>query len=117
MKSRLAAILPPLAVLTVAIGTWYLASNVLISEDRRFLLPSPDAVVRVAFLDPANLNELLAGLALSAQVAMVGLGFAIVLGLALAILMSQAPWLERSLFPYAVVLQTIPILALVPLFG
>ncbi|WP_020523799.1 ABC transporter permease [Catelliglobosispora koreensis] len=117
MKSRLAAILPPLAVLTAAIGIWYLASNVLISEDRRFLLPSPDAVVQIAFLDPANLSELLAGLALSAQVAMVGLGLAIVIGLALAILMSQARWLERSLFPYAVVLQTIPILALVPLFG
>ena len=31
--------------------------------------------------------------------------------------MSQAKWVERSLFPYAVVLQTIPILALVPLIG
>ena len=31
--------------------------------------------------------------------------------------MSQARWLERSLYPYAVILQTVPILALVPLFG
>ena len=31
--------------------------------------------------------------------------------------MSQARWIERSLFPYAVVLQCIPILALVPLIG
>jgi NitT/TauT family transport system permease protein len=31
--------------------------------------------------------------------------------------MSQTRWLERSLYPYAVVLQTIPILALVPLIG
>jgi NitT/TauT family transport system permease protein len=31
--------------------------------------------------------------------------------------MGQAGWLERSLYPYAVVLQTIPILAMVPLFG
>lgn len=34
-----------------------------------------------------------------------------------AIAMSQAVWIERSLYPYAVILQTIPILALVPLFG
>jgi NitT/TauT family transport system permease protein len=33
------------------------------------------------------------------------------------VLMSQAGWIERSLYPYAVVLQTIPVLALVPLFG
>ena len=31
--------------------------------------------------------------------------------------MSQARWIERSLFPYAVILQCIPILALVPLIG
>ena len=31
--------------------------------------------------------------------------------------MSQARWVERSLFPYAVILQCIPILALVPLIG
>ena len=48
---------------------------------------------------------------------MVGLAIAIVLGMLFAIVMSQAKWLERSLFPYAVILQTIPILALVPLIG
>ena len=31
--------------------------------------------------------------------------------------MSQARWVERSLFPWAVVLQTVPILAIVPLIG
>ena len=31
--------------------------------------------------------------------------------------MSQARWVERSLYPYAVVLQSIPILALVPVIG
>ena len=48
---------------------------------------------------------------------MVGLAIAIVLGMLFAMLMSQAKWIERSLYPYAVVLQTIPILALVPLIG
>ena len=31
--------------------------------------------------------------------------------------MSQARWIERAVYPYAVLLQTVPILALVPLFG
>lgn len=115
--SRWMAILGPLAVLVLLIAVWYLISYVVIDEERRFLLPPPDAVLRVAFLDPLNLQELLQGLALSAQVAMMGLILAVVIGLAIAILMSQARWLERSLYPYAVALQTIPILALVPLFG
>ncbi|MBV9595032.1 MAG: ABC transporter permease subunit, partial [Actinobacteria bacterium] len=42
---------------------------------------------------------------------------AVVLGTFAAVLMSQARWIERSLFPYAVIIQTIPILALVPLIG
>jgi len=73
--------------------------------------------VRIAFLDQANLNELLAGLALSARVALTGLALAAAIGLGWAIAMSQAQWLEHSLYPYAVLLQTVPILALVPLFG
>ena len=39
------------------------------------------------------------------------------LAVLVAIAMSQASWVERSVFPYAVVLQTLPILALVPLIG
>jgi NitT/TauT family transport system permease protein len=109
--------LPPIVVLAAFIGVWYLASTTLVAEGLRFLLPTPDAVVRTAFLDPSNLEELLSGLALSARVAMTGLALAVVIGLSWAIVMSQARWLERSLYPYAVLLQTIPILALVPLFG
>ena len=29
--------------------------------------------------------------------------------------MSQAKWIERSFYPWAIVLQTVPILAIVPL--
>jgi NitT/TauT family transport system permease protein len=108
---------PPLVVLLVMIGLWYAISYLLLDPQRRFLLPPPHAVVQVGFLDPYNLQELLAALWLSARVAMVGLAIAIVIGMTLAIAMSQARWVERSLYPYAVILQTIPILALVPLFG
>jgi NitT/TauT family transport system permease protein len=108
---------PPLVVLLVMLALWYAVSYLLLSPERRFLLPPPHAVVQIGFMDPLNLRELFAALLLSAEVAMAGLGIAIVLGMSLAIAMSQARWVERSLFPYAVILQTIPILALVPLFG
>ena len=57
------------------------------------------------------------GLLLSASIAMLGLLIAAVLGMAVGIAMSQARWVERSLYPYAVVLQCIPTLALVPVIG
>jgi NitT/TauT family transport system permease protein len=108
---------PPFVVLLVTIGLWYAISYLLLSPERRFLLPPPHAVVQIGFLDPLNLQELIAALLLSARVAIEGLAIAIVIGMSLGIVMNQARWVERSLYPYAVILQTIPILALVPLFG
>jgi len=109
--------LPPLAVLAVVLGIWYAVSYLLLSPDRRFLVPPPHAVVQVGFLTRDNLVELLGGLWLTTRVALVGLAIAVAIGMSLAILMRQARWIERSAYPYAVILQTIPILALVPLFG
>jgi NitT/TauT family transport system permease protein len=99
------------------VGLWLLVTYVVLGRDRRFLLPPPQDVVRVGLLRSANLTEVLRGLWSTTQVAVVGLAVAIVLGLLFAILMSQARWVERSFYPYAVALQTIPILALVPLLG
>ena len=117
LRRALSFVGPPLVVLLIVLGLWYAGSYLLIDPDLRFLLPPPHEVGRVAFGDPDNLNELLAGLGLSAQVAMTGLVSATVIGATVAVVMSQARWLERSLYPYAVVLQTVPVLALVPLFG
>jgi NitT/TauT family transport system permease protein len=108
---------PPFLVLLAMTGLWYGVSYVLLDADRRFLLPPPHDVVQVSFLDRYNLAELLDGLWLSTRVAFLGFAIAIVIGIALAIAMSQARWVERSLYPYAVMTQTIPVLACVPLFG
>ena len=109
--------LPPAVAFAVFLGLWYLVSEVVLDADRRFLLPPPHAVVEVAFLDPVNRAPLLRGLALSATVALVGFLIAAVLGVAIGTAMSQARWVERSLYPYAVLLQCVPILALVPVIG
>jgi NitT/TauT family transport system permease protein len=107
----------PAVVAGLAIGLWYMVSYRLLTEDTRFLVPPPDAVLRIGFLDPLNRAELLDGLLLSARVAMLGLAAAAVVGISLAILMSQTRWLEQSVFPYLVLLQATPMLAVVPLYG
>ncbi len=116
--SRLVSVVvPPIAVGGVIIGVWYFFSYVVLDSDRRFLLRAPHEVVRKGFLDRENLGEILAGLASSCRVALVGLVIATILGLALGTLMSLSKVLERALFPYAVVVQAMPVLAIVPLVG
>jgi NitT/TauT family transport system permease protein len=115
--SWLSAWWPPAIVFVAVLAVWYGVSYLLLDARRRFLVPPPHDVVQVGFLDRFNLQELLDALWLSTRVAFVGLFVAIVLGMVLAVAMSQARWVERSLYPYAVLTQTIPILACVPLFG
>jgi NitT/TauT family transport system permease protein len=108
---------PPLAVFAVAIGVWYLISYQLLDADRRFLMPPPHQVLLEGILDEQARSAIMLSLRRTAVVAMTGLAVAIVIGIGWAIAMAQARWIERSLFPYAVMLQCIPVLALVPLIG
>jgi NitT/TauT family transport system permease protein len=111
------ATVPPLVVAMAFIGIWLVLTYVVLSPRQQFLLPPPQDVVQEGFLDTANLGEILEALWSTAQVALTGLAIAIVLGTTFAVLMAQARWVERSFYPYAVILQTIPIIALVPLIG
>ena len=108
---------PPAAVFLATLAVWYGVSYLLLDARRRFLVPPPHDVIQVSFFDPFNLRDLLNALWLSTRVAFTGLAIAIVLGLILAVAMNRAKWIERSIYPYVVLTQTIPILAMVPLFG
>ena len=108
---------PPLVLLALVLGGWYFISLVVLDPDQQFLLPLPQDVIRSSFFDVTNCAELFKALWLSTWIAMVGLAIAIVVGMALGIIMAQARWVERSLYPYAVILQCIPTLAMVPVIG
>jgi NitT/TauT family transport system permease protein len=111
----------PFVVFVLFIGLWYLVSAWAIDQlfgKPKLLVPPPHQVIYESFFESAKIrNEMLRGVALSARVAFLGLAIAILLGMSLAVLMSRARWIERSLFPYAVALQAVPILAFVPLIG
>jgi NitT/TauT family transport system permease protein len=116
-SSWLATVLPALLLGAVLIGVWYVFTYVVLDPRRRFLLPPPHDVVRVGFFDSENLGEMLDGLYWSARVALIGLAISIVLGMTIAILMSQTVVIERATYPFLVMLQAIPILAIVPLIS
>lgn len=119
----------PAAIFGLFIGFWYFTHGVLMSENRKFLVPPPHSVIDQAFLTwdiprgtngsrtGGGLSRILDGLWSSTQVAALGLGIAITIGLILATAMSQAKWIENAFYPFLVALQAMPILAFVPLIG
>lgn len=108
---------PPLGVFAGILCVWYLISFVLSTKDLSYLMPFPHEILTEGFFDPKVMGDIWTSLLRTTGVALTGLAISIVLGVAWAVAMSLARWVERSLYPYAVVLQTIPILALVPLIG
>ncbi len=82
-----------------------------------FLLPSPTTVIDQSFLDSVVRQQMITGLAWTTFTALIGLAISVVLGISIAVLMAQARWLERSMYPYLVAAQALPVLAVVPLIG
>jgi NitT/TauT family transport system permease protein len=108
----------PTIVFALVIGLWYLAS---LYYDRvkelSWVVPYPHEVLHEMVLNERFREPLLDDLWQTTVVIATGLVIAIVIGTLWAVLMSQAVWVEHSLYPYAVILQTLPILAIVPLIG
>ncbi|MGZ4451520.1 MAG: ABC transporter permease [Nocardioides sp.] len=105
-----------LVVLGLLVGLWYVAAKHYADRGLGWMVPYPHQVAQV-FADSDSRHDLLAALWRSTEVALTGLAIAVAIGMVWAVLMAQAKWVEQSLYPYAVVLQCIPILALVPLIG
>lgn len=116
VASTVKQVLPPVVVFVLFLGAW-VAFHYLLAEEKRITVPLPWDVLSVGFFDGENLSRALDGLWLSGKGAIVGLVITVVVGMAFAIAMSQAKWVERALLPYAIALQTTPILALVPIVG
>jgi NitT/TauT family transport system permease protein len=112
-----AGVVPPLLAFAFFIGVWYFVTYVILDPDRRWLLPPAHDVVKNGFLDGSNLRDQLQALWDTAKVAATGLAIAFGIGTAVAIVMSLGKWLERALYPYAVIVQVTPILAIVPLIA
>jgi NitT/TauT family transport system permease protein len=110
-------VVPPLIVVACSIGVWYLVSYYGLSKDQRFLLPPPHQVFKEGFLDWQNFHEILVAMEATTKVAIFAFIFSTAIGIFFAVLMSEADWIERSFFPFAVALQTLPFLAIVPLVG
>jgi NitT/TauT family transport system permease protein len=77
-----------------------------------YVLPAPSAI-GAAFAD--NFSSLMTSLWTTLQVTLEAFVLAVAGGVALAILFSQSKAVENALYPYAVVLQVTPVVAIAPL--
>jgi NitT/TauT family transport system permease protein len=78
---------------------------------RKFILPAPSMIGHELV---ADYQTLFVSLWNTALITLAALSIAIVLGVAFAVLFAQSRLFEISLFPYAVILQVTPIVAIAP---
>jgi NitT/TauT family transport system permease protein len=110
-RSRdLVRFLLPVVVLAVGIALWELVVRV--NGIQPYVLPGPVAVFQTLVSDWPVLSE---SLGVTLLTTLEGFIAAAVGGVALALLFNQSKWLEYSLFPYAVILQVTPVIAIAPL--
>jgi len=100
----------PMLVLTMVIGGWQ--AYCIIAEVPHYILPSPLLIASTLFTD----WELLwPALLITGRLTLLALIFAIIGGVLIAVAFTQSKWVEMSLFPYAVILQVTPVVAIAPL--
>ena len=100
----------PALIGVVAIALWEIAVRV--TNMPPYLLPGPGLVLQALVEERGTL---LPAMVITLQITLAAFGAAVVTGLAIAVLFAQSKWIERSFFPYAVILQTTPIVAIAPL--
>ncbi len=107
---RVARWLLPAIVFVALVGTWQW--YVTAWEVPHYRLPSPLLVIQTLAQDFGTLSG---SWYTTVKVTVLALILAIVGGGGLAILFTQSRWIEMSFFPYMVVLQVTPIIAIAPL--
>lgn len=114
LQKGVLAIVPP-ALLGALFVVVYLLIRAQLEPYRRFLMPTLAEIWTAAFALPAVQERLLHSLGITALIAALGLSASIILGIILGIAMFRSSLMERAIFPYLVILQAIPILAITPL--
>lgn len=108
--ARLASILLPVAILLLAVAGWEAA--VQLNEIPPYILPAPSQIAATLIKD---WPVLFGSLVVTLRITFLALFAAVVGGVLLAILFAQSRWIELSFFPFAVILQVTPIVAIAPL--
>ncbi|MGY3448700.1 ABC transporter permease [Bradyrhizobium sp. USDA 4353] len=108
--TRLASLVSPAIVFIAVMTAWEL--SVRLNGIQPYVLPGPLLVLKTLIADWDILAQ---SLLTTLITTLEGFVAAALGGIALALLFNQSRWLEWALFPYAVVLQVTPVIAVAPL--
>jgi NitT/TauT family transport system permease protein len=109
-SAKIPIIFAPLVVLGVLLVLWDVAVRVL--NIPSYIMPTPVAVFEAA---SAHSGDLLRSMLITAMAAVSGFILSLAAGSVISFLFAQASWIRRSFYPYAIFLQTVPIVAIAPL--
>lgn len=103
-------LIAPITLGLLALLAWEF--SVRLTHTPPYLLPGPLLIFQTLIQDWSTLFP---ALFTTFKITICAFGAATISGLLIAILMAQNKWVEKSLYPYAIVLQTIPLAAIAPL--
>jgi NitT/TauT family transport system permease protein len=107
---RVAKWVLPALVLMLGILLW---DRVVVWNDiPHYILPGPGLVLQTLVKDWTVLFD---ALLVTLQITLMALAVAVIGGVGLAVLFTQSKWAEMSFYPYAVILQVTPVVAIAPL--
>jgi NitT/TauT family transport system permease protein len=109
-NEKVARFVLPVVVIAATLLAWDLVVRV--GEIPHYILPGPGLVIATLIQDWAILFD---ALLVTLQITLMALAVAVIGGVGLAILFAQNRWVEMSFYPYAVILQVTPIIAIAPL--
>lgn len=110
VTERVLSIVIPVFMVILAIAAWQ--AHIMINQVPRYIMPAPLDVVTALFTDWGTLSP---SLLVTLRITLMALGLALVGGVGLAIILVQSRWIELALFPFAVILQVTPMIAIAPL--
>lgn len=102
--------LGPIIAFVVVMALWQLIPAWL--DMKPFILPKPTDVLKAAVEDWSILWD---AIRITVLESIIGFLLSAVIGIAVSVLLASSLILERSIYPYAIILQTIPVVAVAPL--
>ncbi len=110
LRERVLRVALPIAVLALGVAIW--DAIVRVDAIPPYVLPAPGLVVRTVFIDWPLLSQ---SLLVTLKTTVEGFFLAAFGGVGLAVIFNQSRVIEYSLYPYAVILQVTPVIAVAPL--
>lgn len=109
-SERILRVVVPVGMVLLAIGLWQL--HITMNQVPKYIMPGPGDVAQALVKDWGTLAP---SLLVTIRITLMALAIALIGGVGLAIILVQSKWIELAIFPFAVILQVTPMIAIAPL--